>query len=159
MRIRPADQNDIDTLVSILRGSFAGVAERYSLTEENCPRHVAFSTAEEVRKNIENGMQFYVLEADGEVCGCVALQPAKPGVAYLGRLAVVPEYRNRGFGKALVGHLFGEAEKTGVTRVEIGLIAEDKALGEWYGQFGFTPTTTKKIDGFPFAVAFMAKDL
>ena len=56
-------------------------------------------------------------------------------------------------------HLFSEAEKAGVTRVEIGLIAEDKSLGQWYAQFGFVPTTTKKIDGFPFTVAFMAKNL
>jgi predicted N-acetyltransferase YhbS len=157
--IRPANADEVPVVVNILRRSFATVAERFSLTAENCPRSPAFYTAQRFREDYDKGMQYYLLEQSDEVCGCVAMEPAKPGVVYLGRLAVVPEHRSKGLGTALVRHALAEAKAAGATRVEIGTISEDTPLGEWYSRFGFVLTTTKKFDGFPFIVAFMAKEL
>jgi N-acetylglutamate synthase-like GNAT family acetyltransferase len=160
MTIRAFDPGEAEVLVDVLRRSFATVAEQFDLTEENCPRHIAFYTTERLKEDVGQGMQFYVLEDSGQLCGCVALEPSpKPGVSYLGRLAVLPRHRSKGLGRTLVRHAMARAKADGVERVEIGLIAEDEALRDWYRQFGFEDAGTKEFPHLPFVVGFMATQL
>jgi len=146
-------------VVSVLRRACATVAQRFALTEENCPKSPAFYTEDRARADFERGVQYYFLEERGEVCGCVALEKARPGIGYLERLAVLPEHRSKGFGSALVRHVLAQARSMGLERVGIGIIAEDESLREWYGRFGFVLTGTRKFDHLPFVVAFMEKEL
>lgn len=159
MTIRPIKAEDKQTLVDVIRRACATVAKRFGLTPENCPKTAAFYTVDRLETDLERGMQFYLLEEDADVCGCVALEKAKPGVYYLGRLAVLPEHRAKGYGTALVRHAFAEATAIGARRIEIGIIAEDVELTQWYRRFGFELTGTKTFDHLPFLVAFMAVDL
>ncbi|UCD48559.1 MAG: GNAT family N-acetyltransferase [Phycisphaerales bacterium] len=159
MTIRPIDNDEIQTVVSVLRRAFATVAERFGLTPENCPKNLAFCTEDRIKDDLERGLRYYFLEDGAEVCGCVALEQARADMCYLGRLAVLPEHRSRGFGTALVRHALEQARAIGVTRVEIGIISEDTRLKDWYGRFGFVQTGTKTFDHLPFLVAFMAKEL
>jgi ribosomal protein S18 acetylase RimI-like enzyme len=159
MTIRPMQTDEGPVLVDTLRRAFATVAERFGLTMENCPKNVAFYTEQRLAEDLERGMQYYILEDGGQMCGCVALERAKPKTAYLGRLAVLPEHRCKGWGQALVQHLFAEAERIGIKRVEIGIIEEDTKLKDWYGRLGFEPTGTKTFDHLPFIVGFLAKEL
>ena len=147
--------SDVETAANILRRAFAPVAEQFGLTKENCPR----SPQQRVEEDIEKGMRYYFLEEKEQVCGCVALEDAKPGVVYLGRLAVLPEYRSKGHGKALVQYVFAEARVLGADRVEIGIIAEDVQLRSWYERFGFERTGTRVFDHLPFLVGFLAREL
>lgn len=159
MHIRPANSNEIQTLTRVIRQACATVAERFGLTPENCPRNPAFYTDERVQADLERGVRYYLLEDNAEVRGCVALEQAKPDVCYLERLAVLPEFRAQGYGTALVHHALDQARAFGATRVEIGIIAEDTRLKDWYGRFGFILTSTRTFDHLPFVVAFMAVDL
>lgn len=43
----------------------------------------------------------------------------------LERLAVLPEKRNQGLGKALVEHVLSKARELGVDGINIGIIADD----------------------------------
>ena len=157
--VREIKNEDGPTVVRILRRACATVAERFGLTPENCPKNLAFCTEDRVREDLERGLRYYFLEEGAEVCGCVALEKARPEVCYLERLAVLPERRSQGFGTALVHHALTEAAKIGAARVEIGIISEDTRLKDWYGRFGFVQTGTKTFDHLPFVVAFMAKEL
>jgi len=159
MNIREANEADVGTLVTLLRESFRDVAERFELTVENCPKNLAFCTDQRIRADIERGLSYYILEQDGEPCGCVALEKASSDVCYLERLAVLPEHRRKGYGKMLVEHIFDEAAGNGSQRVEIGIIAEDTKLRNWYGKFGFVPKSTKTFDHLPFVVAFMSAEI
>ena len=159
MTIRDANEGDVSTLVTLLRESFRDVAERFELTVKNCPKNLAFCTDQRVRGDIERGLSYYILEQDGEPCGCVALEKASPDVCYLERLAVLPEHRGRGYGKMLVEHIFEKASENGAQRVQIGIIAEDTKLRNWYGKFGFVLTGTKTFDHLPFVVAFMSAEI
>ena len=159
MTIREANEADIGTLVTLLRGSFRDVAERFELTIENCPKNLAFCTDQRVNSDIKRGLSYYVLEQDGEPRGCVALEKASPDVCYLERLAVLPRHRGRGYGKELLEHIFDEAAGNGSQRVEIGVIAEDTKLRNWYGKFGFVLKSTKTFDHLPFVVAFMSVEI
>lgn len=159
MKIKPAQAADVDTIVGVLRGAFATTAGRFGLTTENCPANPAFTTPDRVTEEIARGMRYYLLAEDGHARGCVAMEQARAEVVYLGRLGVVPEHRSKGLGRALVEHVLSEAARIGVRRVELGLFAEDTALQEWYGRFGFRQTGTKRFEHLPLLVAFMAKEL
>ena len=159
MTIRPIQASDLKTIVDVLRGSFAAVAERFGLTTENCPRNLAFCTAERIREDMARGLRYYLLEDAGTVCGCIAMEHPKPEVVYLERLAVVPEHRSRGFGQALVNHVLAQAKAAGAERVEIGIISEDTQLKQWYGRFGFVEFKTRTFEHLPFVVGFMGIQL
>ncbi|MHC4537056.1 MAG: GNAT family N-acetyltransferase [Planctomycetota bacterium] len=159
MIIRDANEADIETLVTLLRGSCRDVAERFELTIENCPKNLAFCTKERIKRDFNRGLRFYILEKDGRPCGCVAIEKASPDVCYLQRLAVLPEHRKKGYGKALVNHIFDQAGKNGAQKVEIGIISEDTKLKNWYMKFGFVQKATKKFDHLPFIVAFMSAQI
>ncbi len=156
MIIRDTNEADVSMLAALLRESFRDVAERFELTVENCPKNLAFCTAQRVEADIERGLSFYIIEHDERPCGCVALEKASPDVCYLERLAVLPGHRRKGYGKILVEHLFDKAAGSGSQRVEIGIIAEDTKLRNWYGKFGFVLKSTKTFDHLPFVVAFMS---
>jgi N-acetylglutamate synthase-like GNAT family acetyltransferase len=159
MIIRQANEVDIDTLVTLLRNSFSDVAERFELTIENCPKNLAFCTKERIKSDFGRGLIYYILENEGQPCGCVAIEKANPDVCYLERLAVLPQHRRKGYGKGLVNHIFDQAGKIGAKKLEIGIIAEDKKLTNWYGKFGFVLKGTKKFDHLPFIVAFMSAEI
>lgn len=159
MFIRDANEADIDTLVVLLRCSFSDVAERFGLTIENCPKFPAFNARKRIEGDFEKGLKFYILEENGRACGCIAFEKAGSEVCYLERLAVLPEHRNKGFGKALVKHLFDQVGKIGIRRVEIGTISKHTKLKKWYRQFGFVEKGTKKFDHLPFVVAFMSAEI
>jgi N-acetylglutamate synthase-like GNAT family acetyltransferase len=135
------------------------VGEKFALTVENCPNFAGFNAKERVVSDFEKGLRYYILEEGGQVCGCVAMEKAGPDLCYLGRLAVLPEHRNKGFGQALVHHSFEQAKKMGIRRMEIGLISKHRKLKTWYKKFGFIQKSTKKFDHLPFIVAFMYKEL
>jgi N-acetylglutamate synthase-like GNAT family acetyltransferase len=157
--IKQANETDISILMDILRKSFAGVAERFNLTIENCPKNPAFCTEQRIKDDFDRGLKYFILEGSGQPCGCVAFENAKPGVCYLERLAVLPEYRRKGFGKALVNHIFDMAKEMKMPRVEIAMIAKDNELREWYRKFGFVHKNTRKFDHLPFLVEFMYVEL
>jgi ribosomal protein S18 acetylase RimI-like enzyme len=156
MVIKEATKSDIGILVDIIRKSFREVAERFELTAENCPTSPAFYTKKRIKIDFEKGLRYYTLEQDGKICGCVALEKASPDICYLERLAVLPEQRRKGYGTALVNHVFERVRQTGAEQVEIGIIAEDANRTNWYKRFGFVHKGTKKFDHLPFVVAFMS---
>ncbi|OHB61745.1 MAG: hypothetical protein A2Z38_11355 [Planctomycetes bacterium RBG_19FT_COMBO_48_8] len=159
MMIKQANEADISILVTLIRSSFRDVAEKFKITAENCPKSPAFYTKERLEEDFKKGLRYFILEQDGQARGCVALEKASPDVCYLERLAVPPEYRRKGCGKILVNHIFDEARKTGVKRVEIGVISKNRKLKNWYKKFGFVQKGTKKFDHLPFTVAFMYREL
>ncbi len=156
MEIRNASTEDIDSLERIIRDSFRDVAERFSLTPENCPTHPSFCTEEWVEAALGKGIRFFLAECGNGPCGCVALEVASPEVCYLERLAVLPSYRRRGYGKELVEHVVREAGEGGARSLEIGIIAEQEDLREWYRKLGFIEKGRKHFEHLPFEVLFMA---
>jgi ribosomal protein S18 acetylase RimI-like enzyme len=154
-RIRACTRKDIDVLVETIRGSFRDVAERFGLTGENCPRHPSNCTADWIGKDMDRGVTYFVLDSDDRVAGCVALELVRPGLCNLERLAVLPDQRMRGFGKALVTHVLSQAGKQGCHEVRIGVIADQSELKDWYRRLGFVETESREFAHLPFLVTFM----
>lgn len=157
--IRPASLADATALTTLLRSAFAEVAQQFGLNETNAPKHVSNCEESWIVAALEKGVRYYVLEADGECLGCVALEQAKPTLCYLERLAVRPDQQGQGLGAQLVRHTFAEAARLGANRIEIGIIAAHTQLHDWYGRLGFIDNGRKTFAHLPFEVCFMACDL
>ena len=155
-QIRICTREDAQVLAETIQKSFQGVAERFSLTHENTPRHPSNCTVDWIRKDMEDGVTYFVMENKSHVVGCVALEQANTEVCYLERLAVLPDQRRHGLGKALVNHVLSEAELLGVNYVSIGIIAEQTELKDWYTGLGFVEGESKEFPHLPFLVTFMS---
>ena len=153
--IRTANAADIPLLVDLMRGSFRDVAERFSLTPENCPKHPSNCTDEWVERDFARGVIYYILEDGGTLAGCVALEKASDSLCYLERLAVLPDHRREGHGKALVEHVFSQAKELGAGQISIGIIANNTPLMQWYQKIGFAESETRRYEHLPFLVMFM----
>jgi len=157
--IRDSTEDDISLLTDLIRESFKDVAERFNLTAYNAPSHPSNCTEEWIIKAIQKGNKYYILEYQGVPCGCVALEEANSEVCYLERLSVLPNYRIKGFGKALVNHIIHKAKKITAKRIEIGIIAENLELKNWYIKQGFIERDIIKYEHLPFKVLFLVKVL
>ena len=58
-------------------------------------------------------------------------------------------------GRKLAEHILTKAASEGVSKVGVGIIAEQKDLKTWYDKIGFTEGETKKFEHLPFHVTFM----
>jgi N-acetylglutamate synthase-like GNAT family acetyltransferase len=157
-KIRICTKEDTEVLAETIRRSFQDVAERFGLTQENAPRHPSNCTVNWIRKDMERGVTYFAIENKNHVVGCVALERANTGACYLERLAVLPDQRRRGFGKALVKHALSEAKLFGVQCVSIGIIAEHTELKNWYKGLGFVEGESKEFPHLPFCVTVMSYD-
>jgi N-acetylglutamate synthase-like GNAT family acetyltransferase len=157
--IRPATDADQELLARLIRDAFATPAERFDLTPENCPRHPSNCTADWIADAMGKGTAYWLLENAGQPTGCVALECADEDIGYLERLAVLPAHRRRGCGRRLVEHVFDEARRQGLRRIEIGVIAEDGELAAWYERLGFRERERRRFEHLPFTVLFMYTEL
>ena len=159
MLIRACTQKDIGILVETIRRSFQDVALRFGLNQENAPRHPSNCIADWIQKDMERGVNYFVMENENIVVGCVALEKANSDECYLERLAVLPDKRRRGFGNALVTHVLSQAKSLGAKRVNIGIIAEQNELKKWYKEIGFVEQESKEFPRLPLNVTFMSYKL
>lgn len=157
--IRTGKREDVDILTEVIRTSFRDVADRFHLTPENCPKHPSNCTAEWVRGDMDRGVVYFIFDEGDDAAGCVALERAGENEWYLERLAVLPDRRRRGMGRALVEHVLAQAQRSGAGRVGIGIIAEDADLKRWYHAAGFVEGETKEFIHLPFRVTFMSREI
>jgi N-acetylglutamate synthase-like GNAT family acetyltransferase len=155
-KIRIGTKEDTQILAETIRKSFQDVAERFGLTQENAPSHPSNCTVDWIRRDMEGGVSYFAIENKNHVVGCVALERPNAEVCYLERLAVLPDQRRHGFGKALVNHALSEAKRLGVNYVSIGIIAEQTELKDWYKGLGFVEGESKEFPHLPFRVTFMS---
>lgn len=159
--IRPLDpKTELPSLLECIRHSFATVAQELGLTEENAPTNPAFLSLERLGASLQEGLEFFVLSENTEIQGCVALQKGRvEGIYYLERLAVLPEYRHRGYGRVLLDHCMDRVRERGGKAISIAIIDENTRLKKWYEDYGFSQGLVKKFGHLPFTVGFMEKKL
>jgi ribosomal protein S18 acetylase RimI-like enzyme len=78
--------------------------------------------------------------------------PDHPEEAVIQGLAVDPEFRRRGIGRALVGRFIGEQAQAGATRVTVACRPDDRRALAFFGALGFEPNAgpgSRKLYGVP----------
>ena len=77
----------------------------------------------------------------------------------LNNLCVLPEFRHKKIGEALLEDALACAVEKGCKKMKMGIVEENKVLRRWYESHGFVHTNTIKYDFFPFTCGYMEKDL
>ncbi len=152
---------DLDDCLELIRTSFKTVADDFGITPQNAPTNPAFLNRDRFLEHLEKDVVLFGLRDSEGLAGCVAVEaaPDEAGLFYVERLAVLPNRRHHGCGKALMEHAIRYAEEQGGTAVSVALIDEHTVLKAWYENLGFGITGRKEFDHLPFNVCFMRRNL
>lgn len=112
--LRPAPAEDAPLLLSLIHRAF----EEYRPLL-NPPSGAHRETVETVRDKVTGGGAI-IAWSGKEAAGCVLYAPQENAV-YLGRLAVLPEYRKQGVGHLLVEAVEGQARILSLAKVTLGV--------------------------------------
>ena len=150
-----ADADELPQCLDVIHRSFRTVAEQFGLTKENCPKHTSFMPLSFLETHKNWGWQMFALYAGKTIIGYMSLSKDEDGSYGLHNLAVLPEYRHKGFGKLLLDHGKSVVKSQGGSKIKIGIIEESTVLKNWYIANGFTHTGTKKFDHLPFTSGYL----
>jgi ribosomal protein S18 acetylase RimI-like enzyme len=160
---------ELRSSASVIRRSFATVADEFGLTRENCPAHTSFITTRGLRREKDHGLKCFGLFADQRQIGFVGIEKYEddtlvrldPGENryWLEKLAVLPAYRHLGYGEKLVDFAVQHVVGKGGTRIGLGMMNEHAVLKTWYLGLGFREKELKTFAHLPFVVCFMEKSL
>jgi len=150
---------ELKECVDVIRASFLTVAKEFNLTMENAPTNPAFIKFDALLKMREKSIaMFAVLHADTQI-GFVAIEKANEDTYYMEKLAVLPEFRHRGYGRMIMDFVSDFVRKNGGKRIGIGIINENTVLKQWYENYGFREIERKKFQHLPFTVCLMSKEI
>jgi ribosomal protein S18 acetylase RimI-like enzyme len=154
-----ASKEELCRAAEIIRKSFLTVAEQAGFTPENCPGFPAFIADTEVIALAAEGLQFYGLFEGETLAGVVGLRKLEDSQYNLEKLAVLPEYRHRGFGRQLVDFVCEISRQGGGKKLSLFTGLEATVLVAWYLRQSFVQTGTQKYPHLPFTVCYLEKDL
>jgi len=141
--------------VEVIRESFATVAVDFGLTKENCPTHTSFIKLEVLQGRYGKGCPMFGYFSDGKIIGYVSLEENSDNSFDMKNLAVLPEYRHKGYGREFMDVCRNKVKELGGNKITTGIIEENTRLKEWYTAYGFVHTGTRRFEHLPFTVGFM----
>jgi ribosomal protein S18 acetylase RimI-like enzyme len=149
----------LDDCAKVIRESFITVANDFNLTRENAPTNPAFIEGDTLNKMYEKNISMFTVYKSDVQIGFVAIEKADDTLYYMEKLAILPEYRHKGYGIKVMDFVMRFVKSRGGKRVSIGIINENTVLKNWYISYGFRETGTKTYPHLPFTVCFMEKEL
>lgn len=131
--------------VELIRGSFKTAAESLVIREETFPSYGAYYTFQKMMNDVSKGIQFIGAyeSTTKSLIGVIGYYQTMNNVGKLVKLSVAMNYRHKGIGKRLLYEADYRCMNLGCKRVEIGYIAENTALAQWYVGLGYKEGKTK----------------
>jgi len=136
MRIRRAENGDIKDLIEVYLQGYKGL-EEYSYTH---PEDVQAYLNWLFRRDVAG---IWVAEEDGKIVGFIASDgnwfSKREGkvVGAIHELVILPEYRNKGIGKALVEKVIEYFKSRGLDTAELWVGDKNTQALEFYKSLGF----------------------
>lgn len=127
--IREATDDDVPTIVAILREAFAEQADL-------APPSGALSETEESVLRLMEKARVALAALDGRIVGCQFFEP-KSNYLYLFRLAVLPAYRKHGIGSALIAYAEEQARAMGFLRTQFSVRLALPRQRAYYERLGY----------------------
>jgi len=141
MVLREATHDDIPTLVALIRTAFEEYRGRLQP-----PSGAHRETAESIGNYLQQGYAVLALLND-EVVGCVCYHQESEHV-YLGRLSVLPSFRQYGVGRALMAYVEQQAQALGVSRIQLGVRTALPHLQAYYERLGYRVVRSEAHEGY-----------
>jgi len=148
-------QTQLEEAAETIRASFATVAAEFGITKQNFPNHTSFITGEKLQSNFNQGWLMYGVYDNKRIVGYVSLSNENGNVYKLHNLAVLPEYRHKGYGKQLLNFCKTKAAELGGNKIKIDIIEENFVLKSWYIDNGFIHIGTITVENLPFTVGML----
>ncbi len=148
-------EENLEECAAVIRQGFSTVAKDFGLTIENCPTNGAFIQKERLLEERKKGQMMYGMVTDQKIIGFMQLEKNTDELYFLQKLVVLPEYRHFGLGTKLLDYAREKVKELGGKRLSISIIEENTILKNWYMQYGFVPTGTRKFEHLPFTVGFL----
>ena len=148
---------EMEKCAAVIRDAFKTVAEDLKITKESAPTNPAFLEKDSLIRMKEKGIVMFGVFENSVQIGFVAIEKADTDVYYMEKLAVLPEFRHKGCGRRIMDFVFDYVSGNNGKKVSIALINENSVLINWYIDYGFTVTGTKRFNHLPFEVCFMEK--
>jgi putative acetyltransferase len=129
---------------------------RYFVLEEQDRRQLD----DPVAAYIDTGGEILIAELDGQRIGCVALVPDGTGAYELSKMAISPELRGRGAGRALLTAAIAHARELGASSLFLGSSTKLTNAVHLYEALGFAHVAPESLH-MPYARAdvFMKLEL
>jgi ribosomal protein S18 acetylase RimI-like enzyme len=88
-----------------------------------------------------------------------SVDAADARMGHIKRLAVLPEYRGKGFGRELLVQAEDRLRSLGATVIELSVAAPLEPIQEFYKRAGYTPFEKRRVPTLPFEIMFMRKQV
>jgi N-acetylglutamate synthase-like GNAT family acetyltransferase len=111
------------------------------------------------KRILEKGGYIFMVYADDQAVGCVALIPIGNGVYELSKMAVSPELRGLGIGRRLLQHAIAEARRIGARSLFLGSNAKLENAVHLYESVGFRHVAPENIPPMPYTRANVFMEL
>jgi ribosomal protein S18 acetylase RimI-like enzyme len=152
MAVVPATRAEINEIVSLVNGAYRGEAAQAGWTNETKLLEGQRIDADMLAEMFERGEITILLmrnREDGQLTGCVSLEPAK-GVStwYLSMLTVDPRRQAEGLGRLLLSEAEDYLKAKSVAQVRLTVIWLRETLIEWYERRGYQRTGLS--ESFPY---------
>jgi len=130
-----------------------------TLNEEWITRHFALEAKDiETLGDPENailrkGGHIFMVYAEGEPVGCVALMPMSNGVYELSKMAISPHLRGQGIGRRLLQHAVAQARLIGAKFLFLGSSTKLPDAVHLYESIGFRHVPPETLPPMPYTRA------
>jgi putative acetyltransferase len=102
---------------------------------------------------VDKGGRVFVMSADGEAAGCVALIPMEGGVYELSKMAVSPKLRGMGIGRKLIEYAITQARELGAKSLFLGSSTKLPNAVHLYETVGFQHVPPEHLPPNPYVRA------
>lgn len=141
LALREATMADAAMLLQVLQTAFAEYREQL-----DPPSGVHRETVDSLREKMRTTRWVMVMQ-DDQAVGCVMYEP-RGDYLYLGRLAVLPAFRRRGIGNALIEYVEARARAVGLYRVRLGVRVALPHLRDRYERLGYSFVEAHHHEGY-----------
>ena len=139
MNIRPATENDLPALSTLVNSAYRGESSKKGWTTEADLLDGIRTSEASLQEMLDKQNAVILVAEENELKGCVYLE--KQGNAmYLGMLTVKPELQGKGLGAQLMQAAEVYANEHGCHKIQMTVITSRHTLIAYYERKGFTDT-------------------
>jgi len=142
MALRDATDRDVQAMLEVMRAAFV---EYRKVLDPPSAAHA--ETVETVRRRLGRG-RAVVAELQNQIVGFAFYEVQSDGLFYFSRLSVLPAFRRRGIGLALVEYIEGRAAEANAPGVRLGARVQLPHLVARYEKMGYRITRYMKHEGY-----------
>ena len=147
-RLHPAASDDLPAIAALVNGAYRGEGAKQGWTTESHYIDGQRTDPATLRADLAANPEALLLtlrdEPAGLLLGCVWLEPAEPGVWYLGMLTVRPDLQDRRLGRGLLEAAERFAANLGAGRIRMTVVNVRAELIGWYERRGYALTGERR---------------